>query len=98
VLRISQDTLIKLDQLGDADRGHAESLIARWNEELERRLNLSRYWQQDQEFSLRINFKKGVLYFEITDKTGAVYTFRERSSGLRYFLSYYIQAKAIEGQ
>ncbi len=29
---------------------------------------------------------------------GAIYTFRERSSGLRYFLSYYIQAKAIEAR
>lgn len=96
VLGISVDTLEVLFRLEDHDRGHAESLIARWNEEIERRLNLSRYWQQDQEFSLKINYKKSVLYFEITDKTGCVYTFRERSSGLRYFLSYYIQAKALE--
>ena len=40
--------------------------------------------------------RPGILYFEITDKTGATYTFKERSSGLRYFLSYYIQAKALE--
>jgi len=30
---------------------------------------------------------------EITDKTGAKYTFNERSSGLRYFPSYYIKLK-----
>ncbi|MBX3398527.1 MAG: AAA family ATPase, partial [Gemmataceae bacterium] len=28
--------------------------------------------------------------------TQAIYTFRERSSGLKYFLSYYIQARALE--
>lgn len=98
VLGISVETLETLHDLESDDRGHAESFIARWNEEIERKLNLSRYWQQDQEFSLKIDYKKGVLYFEISDKTGCVYTFRERSSGLRYFLSYYIQAKALEAQ
>ena len=43
-----------------------------------------------------MNYKRGTIYFEITDKTKAVYTFQERSSGLKYFLSYYIQAKAIQ--
>ena len=69
-----------------------------WNDELDRTLNLSYYWQQDDQFALRVNFKDGIFYFEITDKTGSVYTFRERSSGLRYFLSYYIQAKSLEGK
>jgi predicted ATP-dependent endonuclease of OLD family len=43
-----------------------------------------------------VNYKDGVLYFEIRDKTDSIYTFSERSSGLRFFLSYYIQAKAME--
>jgi predicted ATPase len=96
VLGIKVETLQKLDALEQKDRGHAESLVESWNREIDDKLNLSRYWQQDQEFSLRVDFKNGVLYFEISDKTGAVYTFRERSSGLRYFLSYYIQARALE--
>ncbi len=98
VLGIKVETLQKLDALEQKDRGHAESLIASWNREIENKLNLSRYWQQDQEFSLHVDYKNGVLYFEISDKTGAVYTFRERSSGLRYFLSYYIQARALEAR
>ena len=73
-----------------------DSVVANWNQLIDERLNLSRYWQQDDQFILRANLKKGTIFFEITDKTGAVYSFRERSSGLRYFLSYYIQAKAIE--
>ena len=96
VLGIRLETLEKLYQLGESDRGYAESLIATWNKEIENRLNLSRYWQQDQAFTLRVNYKEKTLFFEITDKTEAVYTFRERSSGLRYFLSYYIQARSME--
>lgn len=96
VLGIRLDTLEKLYRLGESDRGYAESLIATWNKEIESRLNLSRYWQQDQAFTLRVNYKEKTLFFEITDKTEAVYTFRERSSGLRYFLSYYIQARSME--
>ncbi|MBN1910339.1 MAG: AAA family ATPase, partial [Pirellulales bacterium] len=79
-----------------SSRTHADGLTATWNREIDEKLNLAHYWQQDDSFSLQINYKQGVLYFEITDKTGATYTFKERSSGLRYFLSYYIQAKALE--
>jgi predicted ATPase len=96
VLGVSIETLKYLAGLSINERTYADSLINRWNQEIEQKLNLSHYWSQDDSFKLRINYKQGILYFEITDRTGAIYTFRERSSGLRYFLSYYIQAKAIE--
>ena len=96
VLGFKKETFERLALLDKNDRGYAEGLISVWNEELDRTLNLSYCWQHDDRFALRINFKDGVFYFEITDKTGSVYTFRERSSGLRFFLSYYIQAKALE--
>ncbi|MBI5760154.1 MAG: AAA family ATPase [Planctomycetales bacterium] len=96
VIGITGNTLKFVQELPLDDRTHADSLTATWNREIEERLNLSHYWQQDDSFAIRVNFKQGILYFEITDKTGATYTFKERSSGLRYFLSYYIQAKALE--
>jgi predicted ATPase len=96
VLGITTDALELLAGLDDSDRSYGEGLIDIWNDEIEKTLNLSHYWQQDDLFRLRMNYKRGVIYFEITDKTGATFTFRERSSGLRYFLSYYIQAKALE--
>ena len=96
VLGITPSTLKFVQELPLDDRTHADSLTAKWNREIEERLNLSHYWQQDDSFAINVNFKQGILYFEITDKTGATYTFKERSSGLRYFLSYYIQAKAME--
>ncbi len=36
------------------------------------------------------------LVFTITDRTGTEYSFEERSQGLRYFLSYYIQYRSHE--
>jgi len=96
ILGITLETLQYLSTLRSIDRSYIESLIATWNQELAEKLNLSHYWQQDEKFSLQLNYKQGVIFFEITDKTKCIYTFRERSSGLRYFLSYYIQAKALE--
>ncbi|QDT49663.1 hypothetical protein Pan258_37180 [Symmachiella dynata] len=98
VLGIKPATIELLANIKPKDRGFAEGLIATWNQELDRKLNLKRFWQQDDQFSLSLNFKGGWFYFEIRDKTGSVYTFRERSSGLRFFLSYYIQAKSIESR
>lgn len=96
ILGISVGTLEYLASLDLKNRTYADGYANRWNQEIEQKLNLSHYWRQDDSFKLRINYKQGVLFFEITDRTGATYTFKERSSGLRYFLSYYIQAKAIE--
>jgi hypothetical protein len=96
VLGVEASTLEYLASLDDSGRSYADSVVESWNRGIEEKLNLARYWQQDDQFKLRVNFKRGTIFFEISDKTGAVYTFRERSSGLRYFLSYYIQAKAIE--
>jgi predicted ATPase len=96
VLGIQVQAVEKLYSLTDNNRSSAGAIISQWNQEIERTLNLSRYWQQDQAFSLTIDLKQGVLHFEIKDKTGETYTFRERSSGLRYFLSYYIQVRALE--
>ena len=91
VLGVKLETLQFLSGLPEADRTYADSVVANWNQLIDERLDLSRYWQQDDQFILRANLKKGTIFFEITDKTGAVlFLARERSSGLRYFLSYYI--------
>lgn len=96
VLGITDETIDFVNSLPIDDRTHADGLVEQWNREIEERLNLAHYWTQDDSFALRLNYKQGLLYFEIKDKTGATYTFREQSSGLRFFLSYYIQAKALE--
>ena len=77
-------------------RGYTEFFLKQWNDRVFERLDLAHFWQQDDQASIELIYKDKTLYFDITDKTGATYTFKERSSGLRYFLSYYIQAKALE--
>jgi predicted ATPase len=96
ILGINVETLRYLYGLTIDDRGYIEGQIAKWNDEMNDKLNLSHFWRQDEQFKLSVNYKDGILYFEIRDKTDSIYTFRERSSGLKYFLSYYIQAKAME--
>ena len=96
ILGITGETLRYIYDLPMTNRGYIEGQIGKWNEEIRNQLNLSHFWHQDDQFSLSVNYKDGMVYFEVRDKTDSVYTFRERSSGLRFFLSYYIQAKAME--
>jgi hypothetical protein len=94
ILGIDVKTLNKIKTLGATNRGFVERLVEEINHRLLETLDISSFWQQDEDFNLQIEYKGGFFYFLITDKTGAKYTFNERSSGLRYFLSYYIQLKA----
>lgn len=96
VLDVPETVLTELATLGASDRGYVERRISEINHRLNERLDITHFWQQDDAFRLEVVFKSGFFFFEITDRTGAKYTFNERSSGLRFFLSYYIQAKAIE--
>jgi len=96
ILGIKLETLRYIYNLTVDNRGYVEGQIAKWNDEIQDRLNLAHFWSQDEQFTLSVNYKDGIIYFEIRDKTDSIYTFNERSSGLRFFLSYYIQAKAME--
>jgi len=96
ILKIHPDTLKFIYSLGTSKRGYADNQVSKWNQQIEDALNLPHFWHQDDQFKLILNYKDQILYFEIHDKTECVYTFKERSSGLKYFLSYYIRAKALE--
>lgn len=72
ILDIKSETLSYLYGLTVADRGYIEGQIAKWNEELADRLNLAHFWRQDERFTLSVNYKDGVLYFEIRDKTESI--------------------------
>ncbi len=84
-----------LDQPAN-QRGFIQSFVDDWNVRINEELHLSALWTQDDIIKLELAFQEGTLYFNISDKTNGTYTFSERSSGLRYFLSYLIQAKALE--
>ncbi|MXZ02216.1 MAG: AAA family ATPase, partial [Chloroflexi bacterium] len=73
------------------DEGLANGIVASMNDQLESSLNLARWWSQDSRFRLAINVRDFDIAFTIRDRTGSEYSFAERSSGMKYFLSYLVQ-------
>jgi len=77
--------------LRDSETGLVRSLVDKINHALAVKLRFPRVWSQDRNFALRIEATEHELNFIINDRTGRQYSFDERSSGLKHFLSYYIQ-------
>lgn len=73
------------------NEGFANGLVAMINRKLSESLNLSHWWSQDEQFDLQIAARDFDLVFTIKDRTASEYSFAERSSGLKYFLSYLVQ-------
>src|SRR5690606_29107093 len=48
----------------------------------------------DRDFDLLVEAREHELAFTVRDRTGSKYSFQERSQGLRYFLSYFVQLAA----
>lgn len=71
--------------------GMVNALIERINSHLEASLNFPKWWVQDRNFQLRVSPREYDLVFTIRDRTKSEYSFAERSHGLKYFLSYYVQ-------
>lgn len=82
--------------LRNGREGYANGIIQRINDALAASLNFPRWWVQDRDFQLMVSPREYDLVFTVRDRTGTEYSFSERSSGLRYFLSYYIQYLAHE--
>lgn len=109
-LALARDLLLKLgnveparlrdlrNAIADGKEGYANAIVEAMNEQLERYLNFKKWWVQDRDFSLKITPREHELVFTIRDRTGTEYTFDERSSGLKYFLSYLIQAQSHRPQ
>ena len=95
IARIEESSFLELQSaIADEREGLVNGLIQEMNNSLARHLNVSRWWSQDPEFQLRISPREHELVFTIRDRTGTDYSFTERSRGLRYFLSYYVQLLA----
>jgi len=94
VADIDTQAYSELLQAGTADDGYASALTASITEALDVTLNFPKWWSQDDRFSLRVHKDAFHLVFTLTDKTGQTYTFDERSGGMQYFLSYFVQREA----
>lgn len=70
------------------------------NEKLEKYLQLKSWWVQDEKIKLVVDVKNqegnNYLIFRIKDKSEAVYDMDERSSGLQYFIGYFLQYSCYE--
>lgn len=82
------------EAIASGNEGYVNGLLQRINDSLASRLNFPRWWAQDREFRLMASTREHDLVFTIRDRTGTHYSFAERSSGLRYFLSYHVQLLA----
>ncbi len=82
------------DALNMENEGYANGIRGEMNNQLERSLNLSKWWSQDRDFRLEIDVREFDLVFTVRDRTGSSYSFGERSGGLKYFLSYLVQSLA----
>lgn len=89
----------QFDELQDAVRtknGYANSIVDAINTKLATALNFPKWWSQDSQFELFVSLLEYELVFLIRDRTGRSYGFDERSEGLKYFLSYFVQYLAHE--
>lgn len=84
------------EAIKDGNDGHVAGLVQDINRQLEISLNFPSWWVQDKSFQLKVNEREVDLVFTIRDRTNTEYSFSERSSGLKYFLSYYVQYLAHE--
>ncbi|WP_335992222.1 AAA family ATPase [Glycomyces sp. MUSA5-2] len=92
IARIEESSFQELrDAISNEREGLVNGLIQEMNNSIARHLNVSKWWSQDPEFQLRVSPREHELVFTIRDRTGTDYSFSERSRGLRYFLSYYVQ-------
>ena len=92
VARVDANALASLqDALTAGDDAYAEGIVRGINRRLDAALNFPKVWAQDRDFRLRVSPRDRDLVFTVHDRTGTQYAFGERSDGLRYFLSYYIQ-------
>ena len=71
--------------------GFANGIVDKMNDQLADALNFPQWWSQDSQFSLTLTLRDFDLVFTVRDRTGRDYSFKERSGGMRYFLSYFVQ-------
>ncbi|MCQ9179433.1 hypothetical protein KMT30_10405 [Streptomyces sp. IBSBF 2953] len=101
--RLAEDLLVKvagidrsafeelLDAAKDSKDGYANGIVEQMNQQLAASLNFPRWWSQDHQFELLLTLRDQDLVFTIRDRTGTEYSADERSGGLKYFLSYFVQ-------
>jgi hypothetical protein len=96
VAGLKRDLFVQLQEAVRTKNGYASSIVDTINAELAKSLDFPHWWSQDSKFELFVALFEFDLVFMIRDRTGRSYGFDERSDGLKYFLSYFVQYLAHE--
>lgn len=91
VARLDRSLFQELANAVREKNGYASSIVDTINEELSKALDFPHWWSQDSQFELFVALYEFDLIFMIRDRTGRTYGFDERSDGMKYFLSYFVQ-------
>lgn len=91
VAGIGREAFAQLQDAVMSHDGYANAIVAKMNDELAAALNFPKWWSQDSEFSLSLTLRDFHLVLTVRDRTGSEYAFSERSGGMSYFLSYFVQ-------
>lgn len=91
VADLDKSLFVELQTAVRTKNGYANSIVDTINAELAKALNFPHWWSQDSRFELFVALHEYHLIFMIRDRTGRSYGFDERSDGLKYFLSYFVQ-------
>jgi hypothetical protein len=91
VTGLQRGLFVELQTAVRTKSGYANSIVDTINAELAKSLNFPHWWSQDSQFELFVHLHEFDLIFMIRDRTGRSYGFEERSDGLKYFLSYFVQ-------
>jgi predicted ATPase len=99
VAGVEPSTLTELKEaIRVGNSGYANSIIDAINAKLSDTLNFAHWWKQDATFELFVRHQEYHLEFMIRDRTGRSYSFDERSGGIKYFLSYFVQYLAHKAE
>ncbi|MBD8219624.1 AAA family ATPase [Microbacterium sp. CFBP 13617] len=88
----------QLLEASDTDDGYSAAITESMSQAIADSLNFPHWWSQDQDFALEVHKDGFFLVLTMRDRTGQRYTFDERSGGMKYFLSYFIQHRAYGPQ
>nr|WP_275585554.1 AAA family ATPase [Blastococcus saxobsidens] len=91
VAGINRTAFEELRDAAQQSEGYANGIVDRMNRQLADALNFPKWWSQDSQFSLYLTLRDFHLVFTVRDRTGSDYSFSERSGGMSYFLSYFVQ-------
>lgn len=95
IAKVDQSTFVDLeDAIAGEREGQVAAIVGGINAAIRENLNIQRWWTQDRDFDLLVEAREQEIAFTIQDRTASKYSFGERSQGLRFFLSYFVQLTA----